>query len=76
MGDSIQIKVDETLRDVLFKVQKEVAEEFKKRYNLETVTIHGTIASQILAAKYRGDKIVNFKINKTSLNKGVLEILD
>jgi len=75
MGKSIQIRVDESMAETLERVRKEIASEFKKKYNLDEITIHGTLASQIAAAKMSGKKFCNFKIRKVGLNKGVLELL-
>jgi hypothetical protein len=74
MGKQIQIRVDESLADILTRVQKEIAEDFKKQYNLSEVTIYGTVASQVLAAKLKGNNVLNFTIEKTGLNKGVLKL--
>ena len=75
MGKTIQIRVDETLRDLLIRIQKEVAEEMKKKYNLSSITLHGTLASQILAAKVRGENKLNFEIDKVGKNSGILKLI-
>lgn len=75
MGKMIQIRVDESLKEILEKVQRDVALDLKKKYKLNRVTLHGTIASQIIAAQYRGQKILKFEIDKTSLNEGILRLL-
>jgi hypothetical protein len=74
MGKTIQLKVDETLKDVLSRVQKEVAVEMKKKYNLKNITVHGTLASQILAAQHSGKTCLNFEIDKISLTSGLLRL--
>jgi len=74
MGKQIQIRVDESLAEILEKVRKDVADSMKKEYNLEEVTIFGTLASQIIAARLKGTTLLNFKIEKTGLNKGVLKL--
>lgn len=71
----IQIRVDESLKEILEKVQRDVAMDLKKKYKLNRVTLHGTIASQIIAAQYRGQKVLKFEIDKTSLNEGILRLL-
>ena len=76
MGRTIQLRVDESLSETLARIQKEVAGDMKKTYGLESITIHGTLASQILAAKMNGKRVLNFKIEKTALNKGILKILN
>lgn len=75
MGKMIQIRVDESLKEILEKVQRDVALDLKKKYKLNRVTLHGTIASQIIAAQYKGQKILRFEIDKTSLNEGILRLL-
>jgi hypothetical protein len=75
MGRIIQIRVDESLKQILEKVQKDVAKDLKNKYRLDKITIHGTLASQILAAKVRGDKYLRFKIDKVSLKEGMLRLL-
>ena len=75
MGKTIRLWVDESLQEVLERVRKEVASDMKRRYNLDEVTIYGHLASQILAAKMRGDKFLSFKIRKVGLNEGILELI-
>ena len=75
MGKTIQLKVDESLKETLERIRIEVANDMKRIYNLQEVTIYGTLASQILAAKMKGITVLNFSIRKTSLNSGVLELL-
>lgn len=75
MGESIQIKVDKSLQEVLEELRKRIATEIKTKYNLDTITVHGTLASKILAAKMKGVKTINFCINKTAMNKGVIELI-
>jgi hypothetical protein len=75
MGKSIQLKVDESLQEVLERIRKEVAFDMKNKYGLSEITIHGTLASEILAAKMSGKKVLNFNIRKIGLNKGILELL-
>lgn len=75
MGKQIQIRVDESLVEILERVRKDVAIALKKQYNLDEVTIHGTLASQILAAKLKGNTILNFKVRRKANGKGVLELI-
>ena len=75
MGKTIRIYVDESLQEVLERVRLEVATDMKKRYGLNEITIEGTLVSQILSAKLRGQNCLSFKIRKNGLNKGVLELL-
>ncbi len=75
MGKTIPVRVDECLAETLERVRKDIADEFKKRYNLREVTVHGTLASQIAAAKINGKQFLSFRIRKNGLNKGVLELI-
>jgi hypothetical protein len=75
MGRMIQIRVDESLKEILEKVQKDVALDLKKKYKLDKVTIHGTLASQIIAAKMKGQNVLRFEIDKISLKEGMLRLL-
>ena len=75
MGRMIQIRVDESLKEILEKVQKDVAIDLKKKYKLDKITIHGTLASQILAAKMKGQTALRFEIDKVSLKEGMLRLL-
>ena len=74
MGRAIQIRADESLVQILERIRKEVADSIKKQYGLEEVTIHGTLTSQILAAKMSGKRILEFRIRKKGMNKGALEL--
>ena len=74
MGKTKSIRVDSTLIDVFGNIGRAFAERIKKEYNLDTLFVPHTVSSQILAGKYRGQKVFNFKIRKTTLNSGVLEI--
>ena len=75
MGKTIQIRVDESLKEILEKIRSDVAFDLKKRYNLNEVTIDGTLTSKILAARFRGQNLFSFTIRKTGLNKGTIELI-
>ena len=75
MGRSIQIRVDESLAQILERIRREVAMDMKTKYNLNDITINGNLTSKILAAKFNGQRTLNFKINKMGLNRGVIELL-
>lgn len=75
MGKTIQLKVDESLKEVLARIQREVAVDMKKKYGLKSITVHGTLASQILAAKLSGKTSLNFEIDKISLTTGMLRLI-
>ena len=75
MGKQIQIRVDESLAQILERVRKEVAEAMKKQYNLDEITIYGTLASQIVAKRLEGNNLLSFKIKKKGTNTGILELI-
>ena len=75
MGKTIRLWVDESLQEVLERVRREVASDMKNRYHLDEVTIHGHLASQILAAKMGGERFLSFRIRKIGINKGILELI-
>jgi len=75
MGNIIQLRTDESLVQVLKRIESEVAESMKKIYNLKEIKIHGTVASQIAAARLNGKNTFNFKIRKNGLSSGILELL-
>jgi len=75
MGKTIQIRIDESLAKVLENIRRELAKDIKKKYNLEEITIYGTLTSQILAAKMRGQKFCSFNIRKINAKKGILELI-
>lgn len=74
MGDTIQIKVDESLSIALEKIRKSVAEEIKQKYSLDEIQIYGTVASQILAAHYLKKEEIHFTIKKINNKKGILQL--
>ena len=75
MGKTKQVRVDESLIDVFGKIGLGFAEKIKKEYNLESLFVPDTLASQILAGKYRGQKIFNFEVKKTGLKRGRLILI-
>ena len=75
MGKTIQIRVDETLQDILARIQREVADNIKRTYGLNEVTIYGSMASQIAAARLRGQRTLDFRVKKIGLNKGIIELI-
>jgi hypothetical protein len=75
MGESIIRRIDISLEQVFRNIQDEVVRDMKKKYNLSEIIIPTTLASQILAAKHNGKKVLEFKIRKISLNKGFLELI-
>lgn len=75
MGRTIITRVDESLNGVLARIQSEVITHMKKKYNINEIIIPATLASQILAAKIKGKKELQFSIKKSGLNKGFLQLL-
>ena len=73
--DRVQVWVSPRLKDVLAAIQKEMALKVKKEFNLDEITINGTVASDCLAGRYLEDKEMKFRINKTGLNSGIIELL-
>jgi len=74
MGKTKQIRVDESLIDVFGRIGKDFAKKIKKEYDLDELFVPYSLTSQIMAAKYKGVKVINFKIKKTGLKKGTLEL--
>jgi len=74
MGKTIQVRIDESLAQILEKIRREVATDLKKKYGLDEITIHGTLSSKILAAKMQGLTYLNFKVKKSGPRKGILEL--
>jgi len=72
MRKSIQVKVHPDLVDVFGNIGKSFADKIKKEYGLETLEVPNTLASQIMAAKFKGQKMFNFRVEKIGLNKGRL----
>lgn len=73
--DTIQLRVDKSLQKTLEDIRRNIAKDIKKRYGLDEITIHGTAASKIAAAKISGKNFINFQIEKVGLNKGILKLL-
>lgn len=76
MGKTIQVRVDESLMDLFGNIGKGFADKIKREYNLDDLFIPYSLTSQILAAKYKGQKTFNFKVKKTGLKTGTLELID
>lgn len=75
MGDTVMIRVDASMVSALEDLRKKIAEEIKNIYSLEEITIHGTLASHVMACSYLNKSKIQFKIVKNGLNKGTLEFL-
>ena len=57
MGKKIQVRIDESLIDVFGRIGRSFAEKVKRDFGLDELYIPYTMASQILAAHYKGKKI-------------------
>jgi len=71
----VRIEVHKNLQEVLETLRHTVAHDMKIQFGLSEVSVPRTLSSQILAAKHRGQKVIDIKIRKTGLTKGVLELL-
>lgn len=76
MSNTKIAKIDVTLVDAFGRIGREFANKIKKEYNLESLFVSNVLASQLIAGKLNGKKEFKFKIRKTSLNKGILELVD
>ena len=57
------------------ELRRKIAIEIKDKYGVSEVTIPGTFTSQAIAAKLSGKKAIDFKLNKVSRDKGILELI-
>lgn len=74
-SDIVRIEVHKNLQEVLETLRHTVANDMKIQFGLSEVSVPRTLSSQILAAKHRGQKVIDIKVRKTGLNRGVLELL-
>jgi len=72
---TVHIRVDETLEQTLKKLQEEVVGETRKEFPKLDIRLPATMTSQIAAAKLNGKDKLLFRIKKTGLNKGFIELL-
>lgn len=70
----VQVRVDESLEEVLKKIKAQVTGDLSEIFGFD-LNVNGHVASKILAVKHQGGGKLRFRIKKTGLNKGVLEIL-
>jgi len=57
MSKTIQIRVDKSFPEALEEYRRKVANEIKGTYGLQEIKVPATLASQILAAQMRKQKI-------------------
>lgn len=74
MGKTRMIRVDESLISLFGQIGKSFADKIKKEYNLDSLFVPDTLASQLIAGKLSGKKTFKFKVRKTGLNTGILEL--
>jgi len=74
MGKTRMVRIDESLIDIFGNIGKAFSDKIKKEYNLDSLFVPHTLSSQILASKYRGQKVFDFKVKKTGLKTGILVI--
>lgn len=75
MSSTKVARVHADLINAFGAVSKEFADKIKREYNLTELFVPDMLASQIIAGKIMGKKNFNFRVRKTGLNKGVLELL-
>jgi len=73
LGRTVLTRIDSNLINVFENIRKSVALDLKKKYNLQEIIVPHTLSSQILAAEKLG-KRPYFKVKKTGMNTGILEI--
>ena len=73
--DIVRIEVHRSLQEVLEILRHSVAKDMKSQFGLQEISVPRTLSSQILAAKHRGEKVLNIKVRKTGVGRGVLELL-
>jgi len=74
-NDIVRVQVHKSLVEVMEDIRNEIAKGLKGQYNLTEIEVPRTLSSRILAARSKGQKTIQFKLKKTSLNKGILEII-
>ena len=72
-----RIYVAPVMKLALESERSKLAEQIKKQHGLSTITIPATEFSQLLGSNMlNGKKEFRFKIKKTGLNSGILEIVN
>ena len=74
MSNTKAIRVDNSLVDVFGRVSNGFADSVKKQFNLKELFVSDVLASQLVAGKMNGQSSFNFRVRKTGLNKGILEL--
>ena len=75
MVKTVQIRVDKSLAEILESIRHDMARDLKHKYGLDEITVPGTLTSQVLAAKLKGQKTINLRIDKVNPRRGILRIL-
>ena len=73
MGNTKLVRVHQSIIPVFENIRRGVADDIKKKYGLKEIVVPHTLSSEILAAEKLGKKPI-FKLKKTGLNSGVLEL--
>lgn len=75
MADIVRIQVHKNLQEVLEDLRRAIAGDMKAQFGISQIEVPRTLSSQILAAKHKGKKVLNYRVRKTGKGKGVLELL-
>jgi len=75
MAKTSVVRVDNSLIDVFGRISSSFANKIKAEYNLQELFVSDMLASQIVAGQVNGKGSFEFRVRKTGLNKGVLELV-
>ena len=75
MAKAINIKVSPKLLDACNVVGKSFAEDIKKRHGLTELFVPNTLATELIAGQILGSRSWKYKVRKTSLTTGILELI-
>jgi len=73
-GSTVSIRVTKGLQIELENIRKKVAKKIKKDWNLDEVSIGGTLASQIATSRLKGNGEPYFKVIKIGSKKGRIKV--
>jgi len=74
-SDIVRIEVNKSLVEVLEELRLSVANDMKRQFELDEISVPRTLSSQILAAKHRGQHAIHVKVRKTGPGRGIMELL-
>lgn len=72
---TVNIRVDGTLEQTLKKMQIDINKEVNTKFPNLKVELPSTVTSRVAAARLNGEGKLSFKVKKTGLNKGFIELL-